>query len=159
MKEHYDNDRHQEVLVKYLRQIQLLTGIVRKSSVAVDNNLPQSPSVMAVDLDTNWFQEMRDAIQVLHNNVKILSDDTQQSLNSTLLLYQQNYPIQNLDFFQTKSSVEETNKLSNENINDMPVTSTDGTLIWKTINFNQQMSRYLVHCIMSHRIIAYGINY
>jgi hypothetical protein len=103
---------------------------------------------MAVDLDTNWFQEMRDAIQVLHNNVKILSDDTEQSLNSTLLLYQQNYPIQNLDFFQTKSSVEETNTLSNENINDMPVTSTDGTLIWKTINFNQQMSRYLVHCIM-----------
>jgi len=107
----------------------------------VDTGLPQTPSVVSVDPNISRLQELFDAIQVLHNGIKILSDDGQQSLNDTLLQCQQNFPIQNLDFFQTKSSVEEANTLSNENINDMPLASAGGTSIWKITKFHQQMSR------------------
>lgn len=124
-----------------MRQIQLLEDAERKSSVAVDTDLPQTPSVMAVDPNISRLQELFNAIQVLHDGIKILSDDGQQSLNDTLLQCQQNYPIQDLDFFQTKSSVEEANKLSNEDITDMPLASAGGTSIWKITKFHQQMSR------------------
>ncbi|CAF2919744.1 unnamed protein product [Rotaria sp. Silwood2] len=153
---HYLSEKHQNILIKVLYQMQVQMENKRKSSTETNSDLSRSMSVVAVDFNTALFQELCEILDISTDELNAMASDRQEQFNNALFQCQMKYPTLTLKFLQLKVSIQEIDEslngptVNNDNV-QMDLTNLnetignsqympyDGTLIWKITNVQQKI--------------------
>jgi chromosome segregation ATPase len=156
MEEHYLSQKHQETILKFVRQMrsQLLDS-------QMDTDPSRTTTATASDPAMAQLQELYETLNILTGGIEALNDDGQRLSNESL---QSQIKLQTLteDFSKVQLSVEESHNFLQgvkhnqdilnqdlvslkEKINDMQYVSYDGAFVWKITNFQEKMSKIITY--------------
>ena len=114
-----------------------------KLSTRMHGDLPQSTTVEIVHPDTDLFQELCKTLNIPLDDLHVLSDDRQQSLNNSLFKCQSLCPRLTRNFLKVKLSEESSNYSDEPTVNQqiLPYFPCYGTFIWKITKFEEKLSQ------------------